>query len=684
MVVCRRTLGIAGGFFTTAMAKCMFLAAVQALFVFGLSNAEGTRMPLSSVWAAAVSPVLPILAAVLAMDVWSEERRTSRIDMILSSPVRERDFVVGKFLGVWVQLSAMCLFSLVLALVSLKFFAPAPLAAFNFVRAAMALVAMMMHSALWAALGCMVSSFFRSSAASLSASLALMFVLPRGIWAAVLACSQHTRALFGEMPLDEAAIDFASGSVSTGMVASLMVLTVASLFVTSKHVAMLRYGGALVWRRTASGRLAIALALVLAGILLHLSWRTNCTVEIASGDINSGFSERTRDILAETDGSISVSLYMPRNSPGFRAASQFLRALRRESEALAGVKITIRNVDPRWDFGAAERLVRLGASENSLVVEKGSRNVILPIRTGYGERVLASTIRRLSLPIWRRGLYWSVGHAEATSSQYGPFGLSDIARDLAREGYINRSIDLASENTIPDDCAAIVVAGAQKDFARIELDRIDAYLRSGGRLLVMFSSSAPSAGVASLLPAWGLRPVNQNFAGARTLSGSDVIVSDFSDHVISESLKGNRVVFERPVAFVPSAAAESVYGADGIGFATLADVSGESVAAVVERGAGAGGDTAIRPTRIVAIGDASFVMNSQLAARANANRDFFLNCVAYLSGADPSGADGTESDVLKLSLDRASFVRLLLISAVGVNVALFALMAVLVAARRRA
>jgi hypothetical protein len=86
----------------------------------------------------------------------------------------------------------------------------------------------------------------------------------------------------------------------------------------------------------------------------------------------------------------------------------------------------------------------------------------------------------------------------------------------------------------------------------------------------------------------------------------------------------------------------------------------------------------------VAIGDASFVMNSQLAARANANRDFFLNCVAYLSGADPSGADGTESDVLKLSLDRASFVRLLLISAVGVNVALFALMAVLVAARRRA
>jgi hypothetical protein len=107
------------------------------------------------------------------------------------------------------------------------------------------------------------------------------------------------------------------------------------------------------------------------------------------------------------------------------------------------------------------------------------------------------------------------------------------------------------------------------------------------------------------------------------------------------------------------------------------------VAAAVERGAGAGGDTAIRPTRIIAVGDASFIMNAQLAARASANRDFFLNCVSYLSGAEPSGADGTESDVLKTGLERDSMAALAIWLTVLLPGAVFAILAVSAAIRRR-
>ena len=99
---------------STAFATAVFMAAANALLAFNLDAAEGKLLSLGAVWALSLSPVLPVLAALVSMDVWSEERRTGRIDLLLATSVRERDFVIGKFFGVWTYL----LSALVLALVS--------------------------------------------------------------------------------------------------------------------------------------------------------------------------------------------------------------------------------------------------------------------------------------------------------------------------------------------------------------------------------------------------------------------------------------------------------------------------------------------------------------------------------------------------------------------------------------
>ena len=378
---------------------------------------------------------------------------------------------------------------------------------------------------------------------------------------------------------------------------------------------------------------------------------------------------------------MTVTCFLPRKDPRFRPVGHFLRKLQRESASLGGIKIDLRFVDPLWDLGPAERLVRLGATEGSLVFEKGRRNVVLPLDEGYGERICASTIQSLTMPPQRRNVYWTVGHGEAARDDYGAFGMSDIARELAREGYRNVAIDLAGDAQIPSDCALIVVAGAKEDFSRAESGRVDSYLRAGGRLLVLLAT-ADSGGVASLLPGWGLRPSPATTAGAKSISGSDLIVGEFSEHAISKPLQGSRIVLERPIGFMPSAAAETGSGADRIEFTPLAKAGTAVVAAAVERGVGAGADLSIRPMRLVAIGDAGFVMNGQLGARANANRDFFLNCVAYLSGTDASVASGAETNVLSTGLDRATRGRFAAVVAGAVPfVVLLLLMAV--AARRR-
>ena len=172
------------------------------------------------------------------------------------------------------------------------------------------------------------------------------------------------------------------------------------------------------------------------------------------------------------------------------------------------------------------------------------------------------------------------------------------------------------------------------------------------------------------------------FCDQKTISGTDVIVSDFADHPVSSALAGSRIVLDRPLSFELSAAAESGAGADRIEFLPLARAGGAAVVAAAERGAGAGSDLAIRPARIVAVGDAAFVSNAALAARASANRDFFLNAVAYLSGTDFTGASSADPAVLSTGLDRASRLKLTLASAALAPLLVFLVLSAVVFRRR--
>ena len=92
-------------------------------------------------------------------------------------------------------------------------------------------------------------------------------------------------------------------------------------------------------------------------------------------------------------------------------------------------------------------------------------------------------------------------------------------------------------------------------------------------------------------------------------------------------------------------------------------------------------DLAIRPARLVVIGDPSFFLNRTLVSRANANRDFFLNAVAWLAGMDVSGAVGVADNVLSVRMDRSERIRFLVYSSVALP--LLAAFPIAFAIRRR-
>lgn len=675
-----RTLSRARNVYSTAFVTAAFIAVAAVRFAFGLEASEGARLVVAEAWSNSVAPLLPVLAALYSMDLLSEERRSGRMEMLLSVAVRERDLLIGKFFGAWFMLLSATALSLVGVAVSLVAFAPESLAWVHVADFMPSLLILTAQGALWCAVSLMMSAMFERGAVAACASVALTVALPRGVWTALRLWSGEGGASFGEMPFDAHVADFASGAISTGVLVFYAAFACAALFAASKSILMLRFGG----KGGRKGRwacvVAIALAVTCAVSTSMLAFRLDASLDIPVGD-EVEFSPQMRHVLSEASGTVTATCFLSRSAGEFRRVAQFLRMLKRQADSAGGLKISLRFVDPRWNIGAAGRLVKMGVPENSVVFEKGGRFAVLTQEEGFGDHFAASAIRRIAMPPQHRDVYWTTGHGEASFSAYGNWGMSDIARELAREGYRNLALDLTGDKSIPPDCALIIVAGAKNDFSRTELGRIDAYLRAGGRLLVMIGQPG-EGGVASLLPSWGMRTVALPISGAKTLSGTDAIVSDFADHEITASLVGSRIVLEKPLVFTKSAAAESGAGADRIEFTPVAMAGQSAVVAAVERGGGAGRDLALRPTRLVAVGDPNFAVNGQLAERANANRDFFMNIVAYLSGSDQTGADGRDQSAFSTGMDREGKVRFLVFSAAVFPLAvLFSML--FVAARRR-
>lgn len=679
-VTANRTLGRLFSSFHTALAVALFLASSAALFSYNLESAEGSPVTGVALWASSVSVFLPLLAAFLGMDVWSEERRRGTIDALLTAPVRERDFVIGKFAGVFIALISSVVLSAVLAVLSLSKFAPQSLSSFGVVAFLSAFAALALQGAFFCAATTAVSAFFTSAAASFSVSAVLFAALPRAAWISLMSFAPAGRTSFGAFPLDAHVEDCAAGVFPVGAFLLLAVLVFISLYIAVGKTVSLRFVGRRSLRLRAAAVAETCLSVVCAALAAVLAARLDFTFEIPSRG-TGGVSPRMRQILSDSSAKVTVTAFLSRRDPRFRTTARFLRSLKRFADPLGGMTIELNYVDPRWDVGPAGRLVRKGAREGSVILETSRKSVVVPLEGRLDERDLVSALRSLVAPPLRKDVCWVTGHGELMPDAYGSWGMSDIARELSREGYRNVTLDLAASQ-IPSECAMMVIAGAKDDFSRVELGKINEYLKNGGRLLVLMGRPV-QGGVSSLLPTWGIRPSARPIPGAKTLSGTDVVVSLSPGHQISAALSGSRIVLERPVVFDKAAVAESGVGADKIEFTPLAGAGESVVAAAVERGAGAGSDLAIRPTRIVVVGDGTFVSNGALAVRSCANRDFLLNIVAYLSGTDAIGASGAEPDILVTGLDRRSRSVFTLVHALAFPFLVFVVLSALVFSRRR-
>lgn len=684
----RRTLRSARSRYSDAFAFAAYLAGSAALFAFNLASAEGSRSSLAAIWAVSAAPVLPLVSAFAGAGFWAEAKRSGEDEMLLTTPLRERECVAGVFAGVWAATMAAPLVFLGSSLGFLALFAPKFAAGATFAGFVPAVLALFMQGAVWSAVAVAAGACAPGAAAAVALALAATSAIPRATWFALAEWAPEGRPAFGEMPLDAHVFDFASGVVSTGVVAMYVAAAFFALFLAGRRIALARLAGRRKGGARFAAHLSVVLAAVFAALATALAWRLDATLDLPAGrDGETRFSPRTRSILSEARGSATIVVFVSRKDPRFREAMHFARSLERESREVAGIRLRSRCVDPVLDLGEARRLAAAGVAPGSVAFERDGRIAdSLALDAAFGERACASVIERIALPFRRRCIYWTTGHGETSFDDYGPGGMSDIARDLALDGYSCRKIDLASADRIEDDCALVIAAGPKTGFSAAEADRLKGYLEGrgnkneGGRLLALYGAGDTDA-PGPLLAQWGIKAAGRG--GSRD-GAAEIPATGFNAmHPATRPLAGEQVIFERPVSFAPSQAADGDGGgADRRRFTNLLSEDGACYAAAAERGA-AGVDLAIRPTRIIAIGDAGFVANAQLRSRANANRDFFLNAVKYLAGRDAMTDSGTEADRLVTGMDRPARARFALWSAVAFPGAAYLLSLLTISARRR-
>jgi hypothetical protein len=271
----------------------------------------------------------------------------------------------------------------------------------------------------------------------------------------------------------------------------------------------------------------------------------------------------------------------------------------------------------------------------------------------YAERLLSSAILGVaegSEPL----VLFLEGHRERSIEDFSDTqGLSKLAAEMRRDHMDVARLTLEPGTEVPTNCAALVIAGARLPVVDSELAALRRYLERGGRLMVLLENARP-AGIEDLLAEWGLQVADGVVCGFNT-PGGEVAVGDFDErHPAVRDLQGLRIRMHKPRSVFDAGGGAAVevdrprvtelaFSARDSSwletdpaqqpprFDAEADIPGPlPVAACAERGAGSGPSTGLRPTRIVVVGDADFVVNGELRRGAAGKVDFFLASMNWL------------------------------------------------------
>lgn len=234
--------------------------------------------------------------------------------------------------------------------------------------------------------------------------------------------------------------------------------------------------------------------------------------------------------------------------------------------------------------------------------------------------------------------------------------LSQAIAALTSQGYITEPLNLVTSEAVPDDAAAVVVAAPSTPLFEAEVERLQAYLNQGGRLLALVPPLTET-GLDPIASDWGIELVADvvvDVSQVAQVVGAGpvvVLVTTYGDHPITRPLQAQNLMSFFPLARSLQGPAENAtplllssresWGeidteTERFEFDPEADLQGPltlgyalSRSANPEASGEASAEDEAPEARLVIIGNAAFASDGNF--RQLGNGDLFLNAVNWLA-----------------------------------------------------
>lgn len=420
------------------------------------------------------------------------------------------------------------------------------------------------------------------------------------------------------------------------------------------------------WVEPSTFGLGAALVLALVVMVNYLSWKYYQRFDWTSQELYT-LSEKSKNVVAALEEPIEAVVFMSPGEPLFEPVRELLSRYAAESSSFS-----LRVVDPEKNLAEAQSLVdKFGLTSLDLVVfDRGDDRRLIesadlaeydysglqaglgPELTAFkGEQVFTAAI--VDLAEGRKPkIAFTSGHGELSLDDPSGRGLSELDGLLGRDNFDLEEWSPLSEGEVPPGTDAVVIAGPTAGFAEPEVEAIERFLASGGRLLALLdpvigsSGAVAGSGLEGLLADYGVSlgadividpqsPIP--FFGAETF-----FVTEFGEHPVTRPLRQAAVPVIVPLAqsvsFSEGAGADIEVlletSADGWGerdFENLTEIARDdedvpgpvaiAVAIESEREPEDGAeDSAVEAAtfRLAVFGDSDFLTNSQLRNVGNA------------------------------------------------------------------
>ncbi|MCX5752607.1 MAG: Gldg family protein [Candidatus Krumholzibacteria bacterium] len=359
-------------------------------------------------------------------------------------------------------------------------------------------------------------------------------------------------------------------------------------------------------------------------------------------------SPQTVKILDRLGKEVVFTCFFKADAPDRTALADLLREYADENP-----RVKYSFIDPDKDPVAARRYkIR---SYGTIVVESG----------GSEEQIAQTTEEKLTNAILKvtrdtkRIIYCLTGHGEKSIDDAQPAGLSGLKSSVEAEGYAIRNL-LTLRDSIPPDCAILLIPGPEKDLYAPERGMIERFMSGGGSILVLIDPLVDVPRLENIVEGYGIEVTKSIVVDrfAKLVSGNYLtpVVNQYGKHAITEGFKvasffpqvrALAAAKEKPAgveievlastgasAFAETNLAEALKGKtryepdrDLAGPLAVAVVAKKEIAPSPARNVGAGGGA--RNGRIVVFGDSDFASNAYLDL--SGNRDLILNTIGWLA-----------------------------------------------------